>query len=381
MIGTMDISFSWMSRTRTKTKIPLSFFHRSHCERRSSFSCSRVPSKSLALTFNGQVRGRQFCGVSNTGRRGMDADAMPTAQISETFFRNVLGSMEKIYLTKNPTASSIVDLVRRYDGGQLCYDHFAFRTFNVDGCGISAMAQFFLDFGYVARDELRFPKKHLRALWFSPPEHLLDCKGEGVSGPLPRIFISELLVDKLSPEAQAIIKKYTSFSAHGNKYAALASVLGSLTWPTPLFSDYKLLARESEYAAWTLVNGYALNHLTISVHRLKSEVRKIERLNEFIQSNKFKLNTEGGILKISPDGRLLQSSTVADSMLFNFAEGTSESVPASYIEFAERLVLPEYGSLPAEKISEWHRRDGFEVGSADKIFESTSSNQLSRTIA
>jgi hypothetical protein len=30
------------------------------------------------------------------------------------------------------------------------------------------------------------------------------------------------------------------------------------------------LNRESEYAAWTLVNGYALNHTTITVHDFKS---------------------------------------------------------------------------------------------------------------
>lgn len=311
----------------------------------------------------------------------MDVAPLQTAQISETFFRDALASMEKTYLSKNLTVSSVLDLVRTYDGGQVCYDHFAFRTFNVDNCGISALAQFFIDFGYVARGELSFPAKHLRALWFSPPQHLLNCDGEGVNGPLPRIFISELLVDKLSPEAQAIIKKYTSISSSGSKYAALASVLGFLTWPTPLFSDYQQLARESEYAAWTLVNGYSLNHLTISVHRLKSDVQKIGKLNEFIQSNKFKLNTEGGILKVSPDGGLQQSSTVADSMVFHFAEGVSESVPASYIEFAERLVLPEYENLPADKILELHRRDGFEVGNADKIFESTSADQLRRKVA
>lgn len=27
--------------------------------------------------------------------------------------------------------------------------------------------------------------------------------------------------------------------------------------------------QESEYAAWVLVNGYALNHATVSVHRLQ----------------------------------------------------------------------------------------------------------------
>ena len=55
--------------------------------------------------------------------------------------------------------------------------------------------------------------------------------------------------------------------------------------------------RESEYAAWTLVNGYALNHVTISTHQLKSALREINNLNEFIEENGFKLNSEGATLK------------------------------------------------------------------------------------
>ena len=53
---------------------------------------------------------------------------------------------------------------------------------------------------------------------------------------------------------------------------------------------------------------------------------------------------------MSPDGLLLQSSTVADSTLFNFADGVTESVPCSYIEFAERLILPQYEKLADEEV-------------------------------
>lgn len=56
-------------------------------------------------------------------------------------------------------------------------------------------------------------------------------------------------------------------------------------------------SRESEYAAWTLVNGYAVNHVTISTHRLKSEIKNINSLNHFIEKSGFKLNSEGGVLK------------------------------------------------------------------------------------
>lgn len=52
-------------------------------------------------------------------------------QGGESFFRSVLASMEAIYLNRNPTAKSILELVRSVDNEQICYDHFAFRTFGV----------------------------------------------------------------------------------------------------------------------------------------------------------------------------------------------------------------------------------------------------------
>lgn len=67
------------------------------------------------------------------------------------------------------------------------------------------MSKFFLDFGYKRREELRFPAKKLKAFWFSPPKVSTSYRGGGVNGPLPRIFISELLVDQLSPEAQVFV--------------------------------------------------------------------------------------------------------------------------------------------------------------------------------
>lgn len=289
--------------------------------------------------------------------------------------------MEKVYLSRNPTAKSVLDLVSSSDGSPVSYDHFAFRTFGVDGHGIDSIAKFFLDFGYTQREELRFPAKKLRALWFAPPESEYTNGGSYLNGPLPRIFISELLVDEMSSQSQDIIRKYVKTSGNGNKYAALASTLGCLTWDKPIYSDFQLLSRESEYAAWTLVNGYAVNHVTISVHRLKSHIRSIKTLNQFLEDHGYKLNSEGGTLKVSPDGLLLQSSTVADSTMFDFADGVTESVPCSYIEFAERLILPQYEKLTDEEIKEFHRRDGFEVGNADKIFESTSKDQLTRKAA
>ncbi|XP_076892112.1 2-oxoadipate dioxygenase/decarboxylase, chloroplastic/amyloplastic-like [Bidens hawaiensis] len=295
----------------------------------------------------------------------------------DSFFRSVLSSMEQVYLNRNPTASAILELVQSTDANQIYYDHLAYRTFAVNGHGIESMSKLFLDFGYTEREELRFPKKKLKALWSSPPDHG-GSSGNGVDGSLPRVFISELLVDQLSPEAPEIIRKYTGLSGAGHKHSALSSALGCLTWPKPSHLEFQQLARESEYAAWTLVNGYMLNHVTVSTHRLKPPLNDINNLNRFIEDKGFKLNSEGGVLKVSPDGLLLQSSTVADSVPFEFSDGFKEQVPCSYIEFAHRLVLPQYKDLSQDKVEEAHRRDGFEVGNAEKIFESTSKDQLTR---
>ncbi|XP_073526069.1 uncharacterized protein [Phyllobates terribilis] len=323
---------------------------------------------------------RRSCYASLSMAESRFQHSSSSFQGKESFFRSVLKNMESVYLNRNPTAKGILDLVHSAGNEKICYDHFAFRTFGVNSHGIDSIAQIFLDFGYTKKDELSFPAKKLKAFWFAPPDASI-ADGDGVNGPLPRVFVSELLVDQMSDEAQEIIRKYTEISGCGYKHAALASALGSLTWEKPSYSDFQQLARESEYAAWTLVNGYALNHATISVHQLEPHMKRINDLNQFVEEKGYKLNSEGGVLKASPDGLLLQSSTVADSITYEFSDGVTESVPCCYIEFAERLVLPQHANLAEEEVKEFHRRDGFEVGNADKIFESTSKQQITRKAA
>jgi hypothetical protein len=156
-----------------------------------------------------------------------------------------------------------------------------------------------------------------------------------------------------------------------SRYGPVTGFLGVTPWCPPTLEEYKILAEESEYAAWVLVNGYALNHTTLAIHRLTGLEGGISALNSYLTQQGLVLSQEGGEIKASPDGLLLQSSTVADTIEFEFAGGEVVLVPGAYIEFAERLVLPEYMHLEVSEVQEWHRRDGFEAASADKIFEST----------
>jgi hypothetical protein len=253
-------------------------------------------------------------------------------------------------------------------------DHIAFRTMGVPHLGIQSLEKIFLHYGYQKRDYYHFREKKLDAYWYAPP-----------LPQYPRIFISELRIKDLSPEVQQIISGYTSEVTSDpvdrlnlDNAAAVDQFLHSGLWRLPTWADYQALAAQSEYAAWVIYNRYYLNHFTISVHNLKEGYNTIAQFNAFLERNGFVLNNAGGKIKTSPDGNLLQSSTVAEMIDATFANGEVHRISGSYVEFAERKVLPQFAQLPKDQVQRIHRREGFEAGNADKIFESTYSSQTNR---
>jgi len=253
-------------------------------------------------------------------------------------------------------------------------DHIAFRTIGVKHLGVSSLEKLFLHFGYTKRDYYFFAEKKLDAWWYSPP-----------APGFPRIFISELRVSDLSEEAQKILHTYTDVVTSDPVDAinlddpiATDNFLHSSSWPVPTLQHYERLAAESEYAAWAIYNRYYLNHFTISVHNLPEGYNTVAEFNNFLERSGIILNDSGGKIKKSPDGNLLQSSTVAEMVLATFANGETKMVPGSYVEFAERKVLEQYKSLKPSEILPFHRREGFEAANADKIFESTYLEQVEK---
>ena len=240
--------------------------------------------------------------------------------------------------------------------------------------GIKSFEKIFLHLGYQKRDYFYFEGKKLDAYWFSPP------KPE-----YPRIFVSELRVIDLPQQIQDIIRSYTdevksdpADSLDLNDGVAVDEFLHKPLWSMPTWEDYSTLLKESEYAAWVIYNRYYLNHYTISVHNLKEGYNTIQEFNAFLEKTGIKLNDAGGKIKISPDGGLLQSSTVAEIIDVEFAGGETHPISGSYVEFAERKVLPQFRHLKPSEIKREHRREGFETGNADKIFESTFTSQTVR---
>ena len=251
-------------------------------------------------------------------------------------------------------------------------DHIAFRTLGVPQLGLQSLEKIFLHYGYSKREHLKFAAKKLDAYWYAPPEEHF-----------PRIFISELRVNELSEEAQQIILSYTDEVKSDpvddldlNDAQAVGAFLHKGLWRLPSVADYQRLLSESEYAAWVIYNRYYLNHYTISLHHLKEGYNTCEQFNAFLESIGIKLNNSGGKIKVSPDGLLRQSSTVAQVIEAPFANGMRLPIAGSYVEFAERGVLPAFTHLQKNELKREHFRDGFEAGNADKIFESTFTSQL-----
>ena len=290
----------------------------------------------------------------------------------------ILDSLFEVYSERVPDVKKITSEMIRVgmvsSQTDIINDHIAFRTMGVANLGINSFEKIFLAHGYEKRDFYHFEAKKIDAYWYSPP-----------TKELPRIFISELRVNELSTEAKKIIKSYTKNIKFDpvdkldlTNSESVAKFLQTPLWNLPTIEDYEFLLNESEYASWVIYNRYYLNHYTISVHDLMDGYSTIGDFNVFLESIGVILNDSGGKIKISKDGLLLQSSSVSQMVEAVFDGGIKKMIPGSYVEFCERKVLPQFKHLSIQKIKREHRRDGFETGNADKIFESTYLNQTKK---
>ncbi|MBN9382041.1 MAG: DUF1338 domain-containing protein [Chitinophagaceae bacterium] len=287
----------------------------------------------------------------------------------------VLDGLMRRYTKRVPDVQRVLDVMTTegiiHVPSDIENDHIAFRSLGIPHLGIASLEKIFLALGYIKKDYYYFPEKKLDAYWYAPPAERY-----------PRIFLSQLRVQDLSSAAQKIIGDYTR-EIHADPVDALDlsdgavmdAFLHSSLWPLPTLADYETLAAESEYAAWVIYNRYYLNHFTISVHNLPEGYNTIAAFNDFLERHGFTLNSAGGKIKQSPDGLLLQSATVAGKIEAAFAGGEKKMIAGSYVEFAERKVLPEYAGLSSGTLGRQHRREGFEARNADKIFESTYRSQ------
>ena len=349
-------------------------------------------------------------------------DANANAKRRREYMRAKRGieEMVKVYFKHNKQARSVVaQLLRASSVGRgaaaaaslgeeeivkrVPLDHVAFRSFGIGDLGIDSLCELFAPLGYrvVEDDVYTFPEKHVRAKWLRPP-----AKPEGLGGDvldLPRIFVSELVMEDVDEDLRRLVEKVLNRVREGELYVPSEewSKGRNARWQLPSASQYAKVQALSEYAAWTLLHGYAVNHVAVSLFQLRklypeTPVLDLEGVEETLTHNaaleRVKWNDVGGRIKRSPSGLLCQSSLMATPAVFSLYKRTetteknrygaesSEDIfkefrlPGSYIEFVQRLPKPEHRNKSFEELVESDLRDGFEAGNANTIFDSTNSS-------
>lgn len=256
----------------------------------------------------------------------------------------LLDKMWQDYIVLNKSAQKIVDLFKA-EGNEVVNDHIALRTFNNPRVCVDVISRPFIEAGYFENGTYDFEEKKLKAKHFEHPNQ-----------DLPKIFISELLLEEFSTDLQSKINSLIE-QVSDETIAKFDFTSSGRPW-TLDSRAYEDLQAESDYAAWLSAIGYKPNHFTVFINKLKS-FNEVDELNTFLKDKGFKLNASGGEVKGNPSVYLEQSSTLADSIEVDFTDKT-QTIPSCYFEFAKRYPL-ENGEL----------YQGFVAKSADKIFEST----------
>ena len=158
-------------------------------------------------------------------------------------------------------------------GGTVANDHIAFRSLrlNIDtpegrqNLGIEYLASVAEALGYTAAGEYVFPAQKLYARHYQHPEQ--------EQFDLPKLFISELIVEELEEAIASVIHQSVSDAqlldvklVDNTDIEQLANIFAR-PWSPPKQSVVEEVNKATQYGAWVLLHGYAVNHFTGYVNR------------------------------------------------------------------------------------------------------------------
>jgi hypothetical protein len=232
------------------------------------------------------------------------------------------------YAAQVPYAGTFVRLASR----RFVNDHVAFRTLRRPGSGVELVAPVFERLGWRRAGSYDFPDAHLDAIHLSHPDGL------------PRVFVSQLRVEALSPRAQAILDTLPpDVPAPPGPLEAVADWFQGPGAP-PDEAALLALEQESQYGAWLLLFGREVNHFTAAVD-------DVERWGAALAAAGVPMK---GAIEGEPGAPLRQTATRAAPRRVRTSLGEREW-PYAYLELAERQ--PGF--------------DGFVAAQARALFEMT----------
>ncbi|MUG99561.1 DUF1338 family protein [Scytonema sp. UIC 10036] len=165
-------------------------------------------------------------------------------------------------------------------GGTVANDHIAFRSLRMSvdspqgrvNLGINYLEQLVQILGYEVAGEYSFPETYLYARHYRHPQQ--------EEFDLPKLFISELIVDELPENTVQLIRQtvagvnllsfpaiFDTFSNNTERLVKELSRVFSTLWQPPKRFVVENVNKVTQYGAWVLLHGYAVNHFTAYVNR------------------------------------------------------------------------------------------------------------------
>jgi hypothetical protein len=270
-------------------------------------------------------------------------------------------------------------------GGQIANDHIAFRSLRMiidrpEGkinLGIPYIANIVEALGYEVAGEYEFPDQYLYARHYCHPQQdRFD---------LPKLFISELIVDNIP---SSIVEKIIQTVSFGNfinlptlkstietasTETEIEQIVGQLQsifvrpWYPPKRSVVEAVNAASQYGAWVLLHGYAVNHFTGYINRQNTssypdiEITARGLAERGIPMKDYIEGSRGSGLRQTATKAITEMVTVRDDL-------TSESLQIpwtyAYYEIAERNQVE---IAPEQKVL----FEGFLGPQAQNLFEMT----------
>jgi hypothetical protein len=234
----------------------------------------------------------------------------------------ILDKLLRGYRKRTPDFDLVIDAMREErlldENDVLPIEAIALRTLDVPGLGIAQGEPIFKEYGYERGERQTFPERHIDAFWYEPP-----------SERFPRLFLSELHVDRLSPQARNIIRVYTDQSTSASFFEE--------PWLPAVYADYQALLPESEYGAWMIAQRFHVIHYTLAIHSLRG-LNTLAAFNAFLERRNFTFHgAPDKIIRSSADGLLLQSSVIPRTLPIGFANEEQHAIPGPYLAFTQRL--------------------------------------------
>jgi hypothetical protein len=190
----------------------------------------------------------------------------------------LLTALWRDYTEQAPQAERIHRLLREH-GEVIHDDHVALRTLDLAGLGLEAMARTFEDHGWRGRAFYRLGSQHLRARYWQHDDPNL-----------PKIFISELVVDELSPAARDLLHELV------DQLPADFADREDLAWAGRPWhvtaEDIAFLDAESEHAAWIAQHGFRVHHFTVDASALVT-FPDLHALAAFVAEHGFDMSFAG----------------------------------------------------------------------------------------